>query len=159
MATPNLMLIDALRRTAKKLQTGSRYEWGHMGSCNCGNLAQEITQMTEAQIHEHALRTREGDWSEQTAEYCAISKLPMDVMITKILEIGLTTTDLKNLEQLSDKTVLLRMPAEKRYPKHNQREDVVLYLNTWANVLEEQLLASLPAVDTLQETPTTASFA
>ena len=55
MARPNLDLIAALRRTARKINDGAPYQWGHMGSCNCGNLAQELTKLTKAEIHAHAL--------------------------------------------------------------------------------------------------------
>jgi hypothetical protein len=64
MAHANPELIQALRRTAQKLSIGNPYQWGHMGSCNCGNLAQELTQLTKAQIHEFAMQGR-GDWREQ----------------------------------------------------------------------------------------------
>ncbi|TAG94476.1 MAG: hypothetical protein EAZ20_00860, partial [Bacteroidetes bacterium] len=103
----------------------------------------------------HALQTREGDWSEQTAEYCGISKLPMDVMITKMLEAGLTTADLQNLEKLSDKNVLARLPKEKRYLSHNVRHDVVIYMNTFADFLEEELFLNsiqLPDFETELQT-------
>ena len=40
MAKATPVLIEALRKTAKKLEKGARYQWGHMGCCNCGNLAQ-----------------------------------------------------------------------------------------------------------------------
>ncbi len=139
MASPNHKIIDALKKTAQKLQNGAKYQWGHMGQCNCGNLAQEITTMSQAEIHAHALQTREGDWSEQTAEYCSASNLPMDMMITRMLEAGFTTQDLQHLEKLSDKEVLSRLPKDKRYLSHNVREDVVTYMTAWAELLEEQL--------------------
>jgi hypothetical protein len=113
--------------------------------------------MSEAEIHAHALRTREGDWSEQTAEYCAISRLPMDVVITKMMEAGLTAADLKHLEKLSDKAILQYIPAEKRNLVHNRREDVILYFEAWIDLLEDQLIADieLPDLHTLI-TPTEA---
>ncbi|MCS6820541.1 MAG: hypothetical protein NZ551_01590 [Microscillaceae bacterium] len=144
MATPNLQVIQALRRTAQKLAQGAKYQWGHMGQCNCGNLAQEIVHMTEAEIHAHALRTREGDWSEQTAEYCGDSKLPLDSLITKMLEVGFTITDLQHLERLSDERILQRLPKEKRNLQYNLRQDVITYMLTWADMLEEELLEQLP---------------
>jgi hypothetical protein len=78
MAHANPELIQALRRTAQKLSIGNPYQWGHMGSCNCGNLAQELTQLTKAQIHEFAMQGR-GDWREQVEEFCPTSGLPMDL--------------------------------------------------------------------------------
>lgn len=143
MATPNLALISALRKTAKKLTTGAPYQWGHMGSCNCGNLAQEVSKLSKAEIHAYAMRNRQGDWSEQTDAYCPVSNQPMDLLITQMTEIGLTTTDLKNLEKLSDVQVLRRLPSEFRYLQHNQRDHVVMYLREWATLLEEQLLADI----------------
>ena len=80
MATANLPLVDALRRTARKLASGASYQWGHMGSCNCGNLAQELTRLTKAEIHAFAMQGR-GDWREQVEEFCPTSGLPMDLLI------------------------------------------------------------------------------
>ena len=143
MATPNLELIAAMRKTAKKLENGAPYQWGHMGSCNCGNLAQEISKLTKAEIHEYAMRNIQGDWSEQTEAYCPISNQPMDLLISQMTDMGLTTTDLKNLEKLSDIQILRRLPAEFRYLQHNKRDHVVMYLREWANMLEEELLAEI----------------
>ncbi|WP_299458440.1 hypothetical protein [uncultured Microscilla sp.] len=143
MAQPSTFLIEALHKTADKLTKGVPYQWGHMGSCNCGNLAQEITQLSKAEIHEYALQTRFGDWSEQTSEFCPTSNLPMDIVISEMLNAGLTRTDLKHLEKLSDKQVLKRLPANNRYLIHNKRDDVVKYLRTWADLLEEQLLEKI----------------
>jgi hypothetical protein len=45
---------------------------------------------------------------------------------------------------LSDKKVLARIPLERRDKmRHNYRDDVVLYLNEWANQLEEELLPNI----------------
>jgi len=140
---PSLILVDALRRTARKLSAGVAYQWGHMGSCNCGNLAQELTTLTKAEIHAFAMQGR-GDWREQVEEFCPTSGLPMDLLIAEILNKGLTTSDLQNLERLSDKRVLARIAFERRNQMHhNRRDDVVLYLNEWANLLEEDLLAGV----------------
>ena len=56
MAQAKVEIIDALRRTAKKLSSGNEYMWGHMGSCNCGNLVQEVTKRTKAEIHAYAMQ-------------------------------------------------------------------------------------------------------
>lgn len=140
MARPNLDLIAALRRTARNIEHGSPYQWGHMGSCNCGNLAQEITKLTKAEIHTHALANGRGDWNEQLNDYCPTSGLPMDLLINEMIDAGLDADDLKHLERLSDKHILNRLPEGKRYLRHNFRDDVVLYINEWADLLEEQLL-------------------
>ena len=143
MAHPNLDLIAALRRTARKIEQGSPYQWGHMGSCNCGNLAQEITKLTKAEIHAHALANGRGDWNEQLNEYCPTSGLPMDLLINEMIDAGLDSDDLKHLERLSDRRILNRLPENKRHLRHNYRDDVVLYISEWANMLEEQLLSTI----------------
>ena len=82
---------------------------------------------------------RHGDWEEQVIDYCPTSGYPMDLLITRLLDAGLTTIDLQHLERLSDKNVLSRIKGEKRHLKHNQRDDVVLYLKSWSDLLEEEI--------------------
>jgi len=142
MARASLEIIDALRRTAKKLEDGSVYMWGHMGSCNCGNLAQEITKLSKGQIHAYAMQGR-GDWNEQLNDYCETSQMPIDLVIHELLIAGFSIEDLKNLEKLSDHKILSRLPLEKRYLKHNVRADVIVYIKEWANMLEDELLSSI----------------
>ncbi len=147
MAKPTFELIHALRKTVRNLKNGASYQWGHMGSCNCGNLAQELTSFSRGEIHAYALRNRMGDWSEQTEAYCASSNAPMDLVISKMLEKGLTVNDLQHLEKLSDQQILRRLPLEERYLKHNRREDAILYLQTWAEMLEEQISEQIELPD------------
>lgn len=138
MAKANPRLIDAIEKTAAKLAGGAAYQWGHMGVCNCGNLAQELTHFTKAEIHRFAMQ-RYGDWNEQLIDYCPTSGLPMDLMISKMLEFGLSLEDLAHLERLSDSEILTQIPKEKRDQMNkNSREDVVLYLETWSKILREK---------------------
>jgi hypothetical protein len=138
MARSSERLINALRITADNLEIGNKYMWGHMGACNCGNLAQSLTSYSKAEIHEFAMLGK-GDWSEQVAAYCAGTKYPMEFIISDLLKEGLTIEDLIDLERLSNKNVLALIPHQKRITiKHNMKEDVVLYLNTWADLLEQE---------------------
>lgn len=97
MAKANPRLIEAIEKTASKLAGGSAYQWGHMGVCNCGNLAQELTHFTKAEIHQFAMQ-KFGDWNGQLLDYCPTSGLPMDLMISGMLDSGLTLEDLAHLE-------------------------------------------------------------
>jgi adenylate kinase family enzyme len=142
MAIARWELIEALRSTARKLQASDAYQWGHMGLCNCGFLAQEITHLSKAEIHRRAME-RYGDWSEQLNDYCTESGLPMDHLISELLAFGFSAEDLKNLERLSDRAVLEQIPVEKRSLRYNAKADVVLYLNTWASMLEESVLQTV----------------
>ncbi|WP_342039360.1 hypothetical protein [Pontibacter indicus] len=51
MARSSAQLVAAIRQTADRLAKGAIYQWGHMGSCNCGHLAQTITQLDKGHIH------------------------------------------------------------------------------------------------------------
>lgn len=147
MARPTPELIDALRRTTRKLKNGAPYQWGHMGGCNCGNLAQELTKLNRDQIHSYAMQ-RYGDWNDQVEDYCSTSQMPIDLVINEMLNAGLMLEDIKHLEKLDDRQVLARLSLEARYLKHNVRTDVIKYMNTWADLLEEQIIEkiTLPAL-------------
>lgn len=62
---------------------------------------------------------------------------------------GFSRDDLVRLERLSAPDILDRIPHERKPLKHNRREDVILYMNTWADLLEEKLLdeIELPRFD------------
>ncbi|MEQ9424685.1 MAG: hypothetical protein RJQ09_09730 [Cyclobacteriaceae bacterium] len=136
MAKANRELIDAFRMAAKKIESGTEYQWGHMGSCNCGHLAQEITKLSKADIHRYAMQ-KYGDWIDQVMDFCPTSGYPMDLLISDLLSVGLTTSDLKNLEKLSDAAIIRR--TGKEYLKANSKPDVILYMRSWADMLEGEL--------------------
>lgn len=142
MARSSVQLVEAIRQTAQRLAKGDNYQWGHMGSCNCGHLAQTITHYTKGKIHGAAM-WRHGDWREQLRDYCPQSGLPMDQIIDQMVDFGLSPDDLTHLERLSHPKVLDALPMQQRHLKHNVREDVVLYLKTWAAVLEDELVAGI----------------
>ena len=141
MAIPSLKIIDALRQTAQQLENGHRYEWGNMGSCNCGNLAQTVTTFSRGEIQKYALEKR-GDWSEQLVEYCPTSGYPMDLIIEKMINFGFTKQDLRHLEWLSDTEILAQLP-EKKYLNRNLKSDTILYMKTWATMLENKLIDAI----------------
>jgi hypothetical protein len=142
MANIRLELIQALRATALKIEKSDSYQWGHMGLCNCGFLAQEITSLSKEEIHRRAM-LRHGDWSEQLNDYCPTSGLPMDSLIDELVQFGFTPGELTHLERLSDPRVLEKIPFEQRHLKHNAKKDVVFYLAAWATLLEETLIDSI----------------
>lgn len=137
MAQANEQVIGALRLAIAQLQKSNSYQWGHMGSCNCGYVAQHVTRLTPAEIHRRAL-LRHGDWTEQLNDYCPTSGLPFDDVISEMLTAGFERTDLQHLERLSDPSVLNHLPEGKRHLRHNVREDVVQYLSAWAALLEDE---------------------
>ncbi len=141
-------LIEALRNTAERLRDGKAYSWTHMGMCNCGQLAQAITQIPKEELHRLALQ-KAGDWGQQALEFCPDSGLPMDYVIGAMLDLGLTRQDLRHLELLSDPLVLTRLPIGERDLDKRSREDVVVYMRLLADWLEERWLADQAVPDSL----------
>ncbi|MCZ7679000.1 MAG: hypothetical protein M5U28_09700 [Sandaracinaceae bacterium] len=138
MARPSRTLIAALRATAARLAAGSRYQWTHQGACNCGHLAQTLTRRSREELHRLAVQ-RAGDWGEHAVDYCPASGHPIDAVLGEMLDAGLELADVGHLERLSDVAVLRRFPLGERALDHRRREDVVRYLEAWAELLEERL--------------------
>lgn len=136
MARPTLELVTALRDTAARLSRGATYKWSHFGQCNCGNLAQTITRLSPEQVYRAAF-ARTGDWGEQAREFCSTSGYPIDYVFEQLFALGLDADDIQHLERLSDGRVLRRLGAQAL--AHNRREDVVAYMQAWADLLEESL--------------------
>ncbi len=139
---PGPELVAALRTTARRLESGADYRWTHMGSCNCGHLAQTLTRLPKEEIHRLALE-RAGDWGEQAREYCPTSGFPMDHVLAVLFDAGLTRGDIWYLERLADPEVLRRLPLGERHLDYRRRRDVVRYLRTWASLLEDLWMASV----------------
>jgi len=127
-------LISAIRSAADNISQGNQYQWGHMGACNCGHLAQELTDLSRADIHKYAMQ-KHGDWAEQVLDFCPTSGMSMDWLISELTSYGLTARDLIDLERLSKEEVLQK--AGVVHLEKNKKEDVVLYMKTWANLLAE----------------------
>lgn len=140
MAYPNLKLINSLRETALRLREGAYYAWGNHGACNCGNLLQVVTGKSKEEILRLA-HTGAGEWTGLAVDYCDSTGLPVNVLVSELQDIGLTATDIHHLEYLDDKTVLQRLPGGFRWLRRNVREDVILYFETFAGLLEEKLTA------------------
>ncbi|NTS39599.1 hypothetical protein HRG84_01675 [Flavisolibacter sp. BT320] len=143
MAYPSFALVNALRQAAQNLRNGAPYAWGHHGSCNCGHLLQVVTQLSREEIVRHA-QTVQGEWTEIAEDYCGVTNVPAYLLVSKLEGLGLTPTDIHNLEYLEDRKVLEALPGGFRWLKKNQREDVVLYFETFGALLEERLLSSVP---------------
>ena len=138
MAYANRPLIAALERTAARLRANVEYSWGHLGMCNCGQLAQAVTGRSRAEIHRAALEFG-GEWQDRARDYCPTSGRAIDDIIAELMELGLGAGDLADLEYLRDPAVLRRLPSGRRWLERNQREDVIEYLDAWAALLRDDL--------------------
>jgi hypothetical protein len=135
MPDTNPNLISALRETAEKLAGGARYEWGHMGRCNCGHLAQTLTDMTDIEIAQ-SVEYQLDEWTEHAKDYCAGSGTKVQDLFDTLQKFGLTPDDVRHLEHLSDKRILNRI-GRRDLLRKNDVEDVTLYMYTMADILEE----------------------
>lgn len=140
MARASIEIVTLLRQTANRLRQSSDYQWGHMGLCNCGFLAQAVTHLRKDEIHARAMMSH-GDWNEQLNDYCPTSGLPMDDLISELLAVGFDIDDLKHLERLSSPAILASIG--RRHLVRNHKDDVILYLETWSQVLESKLLKDI----------------
>ena len=148
MAIANLPLIQALRETADRLDSGAAYNWAHFGRCNCGHLAQTLTRLDAAEIHRRARREL-IEWSEIPEDYCAATGYHLDHVIDTLLEIGLNRDDVRHLEDLSDRAILERLPGGFRWLERNSRENAVAYMRAWADLLEDSVASASGAVTRL----------
>jgi hypothetical protein len=142
MAKPSIELVQALRETARRLQNGAHYAWGHHGACNCGHLLQVITHLDEKEILAHA-HTGIGEWTEIAAESCSVTGAPVSLLLSKLEAAGLTPADIHNIEYLDNKEVLQHLPGGFRWLKRNNRQDTIDYFGAFAHVLEEKLLKEI----------------
>lgn len=142
MAKPSLELISALRKAANRLQNGAHYAWGHHGACNCGQLVQVVSQLTEGEIIRYA-HTGTGEWTELAEDFCSITNAPYTLLMAKLDELGLNASDIHHIEYLSDKEVLQHLSGGFRWLKRNKREDAIAYFEAFANMLEEKMAQQL----------------
>ena len=137
MASYHPELIGALRETACRLEAGARYEWGHMGRCNCGHLVQSLTDMTDYEIVQ-SIDFELSEWTEHAQDYCEGTTRKVDDLFDTLHQVGFNRQDVIHLEYLSDQRVLRRLDPAQRRLRKNQAEDVSLYMNTLAIMLEEE---------------------
>ena len=129
---PTQRLAEALRAAAERIAGGAAYQWGHMGQCNCGHLAQVVTQRSAAEIHASAIARHTGEWSEYANDYFGVSGALIDDVFDDLLALGLTRDDLRHLEYLSAPDVVA---AVGRPLQRNVREDAVAYFRAWADLV------------------------
>lgn len=139
MAKATKQLIDALRKSAAGLSAGEKYEWGHVGRCNCGHLVQHVSSKSSSEIIK-SFGPQLDEWTEHANDYCGITGLPVQALFDDLESVGFYADDVRNLEYLVDKAVLNRLPAGKRHLQHNNRNDVALYMKTLAELLDEELV-------------------
>jgi hypothetical protein len=100
-----------------------------------------ITPLSRQEIMSYA-QTGIGEWTELAEDYCGVTNAPVDLLLSKLSEAGLTPTDIHNLEYLDNREVLENLPGGFRWLKRNERQDVIAYFETFADMLEARLLSA-----------------
>ncbi len=136
MIESNQVLVQAFRDTADRLASGARYEWGHMGRCNCGHLVQTLTHMTDVEIA-RSVDYDLNEWTEHAKDYCEGTGSKVQDLFDTLGDFGLSHEDLRHLEHLSDRRVLRRLGLRGHTLRRNDVQDVTLYMRTMARVLED----------------------
>ena len=130
-------LIDALRQTSNRLLDDQvEYQWGHMGQCNAGHLIQTLTGLSSFEIVE-SIDFQLDEWSEHAIDYCSNTGCKVDDIFLTIKKHGMTHEDIVKLENLSDRKVLNNLDGGFRHLERNNRNDVIDYMNSFADLLEK----------------------
>lgn len=137
MPSQNKPIIQLLRTTATRLDNGARYEWGHMGRCNCGHLVQTLTELSDRQIAE-SVDHQLDEWSEHAKTYCAQTGSLVDDLFAALANVGFSHRDVIALENLTDPRVLKLLNSQGQRLRRNHAPDVALYMRTLAEVIEEE---------------------
>lgn len=125
-----------------------------MGQCNCGHLAQTVSDQAPAEIHRKATLAP-GDWREQVlaheaqsagrepavVDLCPTTNRPLDAVIDSLVAHGFSHADLAHLERLSAPVVVRSFPAHERQFDHRSRADVVRYMRRWADFIAAEQTA------------------
>lgn len=145
------------------------YRWSSFANCNCGHLIQTVTGMDASEIQSKAMMQDgdwgkqananvhqprlsppqpdfgdrpaldEGAWEPEDVGACQVTGASIDFVFYSLNRMGLSATDIKQLERLSDPEVRRRLGTENVYFPHHVRENVITYIIEWADMLEEDL--------------------
>jgi hypothetical protein len=142
------ILINALRAAADKAEREPRcYLWMSVTQCNCGLVAQEILG-GRTPVH-HALHstTKMGGWEGVGREIavCTSSGLPLNDLISKLVDAGFEADDFGHLEDLSREQIRERagLPEDGIINDREDRTAFIRYARAWADILEEKTLVDL----------------
>ena len=141
-----LHLAGVLDNAADALNsTWFGYEWNDRTRCNCGIVARQVLQ-TDARGLKRALPpildqgTFLPSWRAMTETYCSDTGLPRNEVFARLLTAGLRPVDFSHLEDLAHPEILQRMTAHRRTKASvlkSRKSDVIAYLRTWAEGIEE----------------------
>ena len=154
----DLNLTSRIARAAGDIQGANVLEVGPGpgGLPDCPHLA-ELAGLGAMGYHGRLSTPGQGARVRLNTIYTNASNLPLDHIITTMLEAGLELHDINHLERLNDPAVLLRLPKERKWLKRNSREDAIFYMKEWCALLEDQLAAASDKLIDFDPEPDTAA--
>jgi hypothetical protein len=140
---PALAKIRVLREAANRIESApDAYHWTSGDTCNCGIVMQVIKGIDAKALRKlRSGQDARGSWSY--VSFCHNSGERYIEVIDCLMATGFDHADISNLEWLTDEKVLTRMDAT--CLDEQSAVDVVNYMRTWADLLQEQVNQPLMA--------------
>jgi hypothetical protein len=141
-----LYVAGVLDNAADELKrTWFGYEWNDRTRCNCGIVAQQVTQTSATELRTLLPPIYENGvfcptWASMTEIYCRDSGLEQNEVFRALLTAGLRREDFSHLERLSHPRIVARMEpfrSTKKAVRCSRKSDVIAYLRSWAIGIEE----------------------
>lgn len=133
----NQPLINALTKSVEFLERLDYwYAWTDSASCNCGILAQQIMNCNGSELRKD-IDTSHGLWSDGARyfEQCRKTGVPINIIFQKFYEIGLTSKDIIQLENLSNKKIIRKAKLENNL-KIGDKDNLIKYMKAWIELLQ-----------------------
>jgi hypothetical protein len=133
--------IEALEKTIYNLENDVyEYDWTDCDKCNCGVVARTVLDgelPTKNGLDDFPVCIDDEDYEFPFASNgkCMITDMPLPKVFRLLKESGFEYEELKSLEFLTDKSVLLRMKSKADY---DEKDDLIAYLKAWVEILKEQ---------------------
>ena len=134
-------LIDGLRTAADWIESEKvDYKWRHETTCNWGILVQAVFNITKEDLNRLTWFNEIDDglciWSDVPDQMtkCKQTGLPLPFIFQKLEELKLKDTDYEYLEFLGGNR------KEWKFGIPNTKENTVMFMRTWADSLEKELL-------------------
>lgn len=166
-------LINALNKVVDALKTDSvLYKWTQPSSCNCGLVVQALLGKNEHEIWSEFIPLQKAlkgknieqcSWKNAVHHFCSVSGKPLFEIFETLEKLGLAPKDMVHLEYLENPVILknskiatervfFNLIDTKEYPTKywEKKENVVLYLESWVDILEKESLEEFSG-DLLEE--------
>lgn len=169
-----LSLAVSLRRVAELLRNGRvEYEWDLSNQCNMGLIARAALGLSRNQFSKlEKPVSHQPLWEERAEAYCPMTGIPEIKLFRVLHDVGFRFEDYGEAENLSNPDVVERIKHDGRFIETNERrnwfgrkipvtiqrrihrdeeQSLIVYLETWALLIEEFHAAKAPTDAALEQ--------